>query len=93
MSCIFFHCHAGLLIFVATVVYGWYSWLDDFWLPYPDSNYLSWSYGVAVVSGVFSAVAGFFEIVDFIRLNVVANLEKRAATYQPSYAPSAYSRY
>lgn len=78
-----------MLVAVATIVYGYYAGYDEFWLPSPDSNQLSWSYGLAVGGGVFSIVAAMFQYIDFSRLHIVSRLEKRAATY----APSSYSRY
>ena len=80
---------SGLLVAVATIVYGYYAGYDKFWLPSPDSNHLSWSYGLAVSGGVLAIVAAMFQFIDFTRLQIVSRLEKRAATY----APSSYSRY
>ena len=77
------------MIAVAAIVYGYYSGYDEYWLPSPDSNHLSWSYGLCVGGGVFALVAGMFQCIDFSRLHIVSRLEKRAATY----APSGYSRY
>ncbi|KAL8560835.1 hypothetical protein ACOMHN_032946 [Nucella lapillus] len=80
---------AGLNIAVATIVFGYYAGYDPFWLPSPDSYYLSWSFGLCVVGGLFAIFAAMFQLVDFSRLHIVRRLEKRVETY----APSSYSRY
>ena len=80
----------GIMIAISTLVYGWFVGYDNRWLPEPTYTYLSWSYGVAVVAGVFAFVASFFQFIDYIRLEIVANLQKRADTYQPSYPASTY---
>ncbi|KAK7091865.1 uncharacterized protein [Littorina saxatilis] len=75
---------AGLMIATAAIVYGYYAGYDEFWLPSPESNHLSWSYGLCVGGGVFAIVAAMFQIIDFSRLQVVSKLESRAETYAPS---------
>lgn len=39
---------------ITVIVFGLAFYLDRQWLPNPYFNYLSWSYGLAVVSGFFS---------------------------------------
>ena len=39
------------------ILFGIEVYTDTLWMPNPDLNYLSWSYGLAVVSGFFSVFA------------------------------------
>ena len=35
---------------------------DRYWMPYPDLNYLSWSYGLFIVSAFFSIFSIFASV-------------------------------
>ena len=74
----------GMLVATATILYGWYAGYDTRWIPYPDANRLSWSYGISVCGGLLAIIASFIEFVDFLRLHIVKVQEKREETYAPS---------
>ncbi|CAL1537267.1 unnamed protein product [Lymnaea stagnalis] len=48
---------AAFLVFLVALVFAEMS-NDSGWMPRPWMNYLSWSYGLVVLSGFFSAVSG-----------------------------------
>jgi hypothetical protein len=50
---------SAVLLFLAVAIFGGECWRRD-WLMYPNFNYLSWSYGLAVISMFFHAFAAFF---------------------------------
>jgi hypothetical protein len=50
---------AAVLLFLAVSIFGGECWRRD-WLMYPNFNYLSWSYGLAVISMFFHGFAAFF---------------------------------
>ena len=50
---------AAILLFLAVSIFGGECWRRD-WLMYPNFNYLSWSYGLAVISMFFHGFAAFF---------------------------------
>lgn len=50
---------AATLLFLAVSIFGGECWRRD-WLMYPNFNYLSWSYGLAVISMFFHGFAAFF---------------------------------
>lgn len=75
---------AALFIATGTLVYAYFSGIDQYWLPSPESNHLSWSYGLAVVGGLAAIVAATFRMIDFFRLKMVFDLQTRAKTYAPS---------
>nr|CAD7442942.1 unnamed protein product [Timema bartmani] len=50
---------AAVLLFLAVSIFGGECWRRD-WLMYPNFNYLSWSYGFAVLSFFFHAFAALF---------------------------------
>jgi hypothetical protein len=52
-------CFAAILLFLAISIFGGECWRRD-WLMYPNYNYLSWSYGLAVISMFFHGFAAFF---------------------------------
>nr|CAD7574217.1 unnamed protein product [Timema californicum] len=61
LSGIAFICNAvaAVLLFLAVSIFGGECWRRD-WLMYPNFNYLSWSYGFAVLSFFFHAFAALF---------------------------------
>jgi len=50
---------AAILLFLAVSIFGGECWRRD-WLMYPNFNYLSWSYGLAVIAMFFHGFAAFF---------------------------------
>ena len=50
---------AATLLFLAVSIFGGECWRRD-WLMYPNFNYLSWSYGLAVIAMFFHGFAAFF---------------------------------
>jgi hypothetical protein len=52
-------CFSAILLFLAVSIFGGECWRRD-WLMYPNFNYLSWSYGLAVISMFFHGFAAFF---------------------------------
>ena len=48
----------GGLLFLAVSIFGGQCWRRD-WLQYPNYNYVSWSYGFAVISFFFHGFAAF----------------------------------
>lgn len=65
LSGIAFICNAlaAILLFLAVSIFGGECWRRD-WLMYPNFNYLSWSYGLAVISMFFHGFAAFFVYLD-----------------------------
>ncbi|XP_071109160.1 uncharacterized protein [Haliotis cracherodii] len=53
---------AAFLVFLIALVFAEMS-NDPTWMPRPWMNYLSWSYGLCVLSGFFSAFAGMFTFI------------------------------
>merc|ERR1712176_613346 len=51
------------LIFFCLALFGGMCW-DREWLLYPNYNYPSWSYGVAVIAMVVNGVATFFMFIE-----------------------------
>ena len=56
------HCFSAVLILITLVLLG-VKKEDRGWMPRPDQNYLSWSYGLAAIGGWFS----LFAAVIFVR--------------------------
>lgn len=59
---------SGALIAVAVSVFGVKSKIDRQWFPRPDQNYLSWSFGLAVVSGFFAVFSAMCLLFDSLRI-------------------------
>ncbi|XP_046583896.1 uncharacterized protein LOC124291040 [Haliotis rubra] len=53
---------AAFLVFIIALVFAEMA-NDPTWMPRPWMNYLSWSYGLCVLSGFFSAFAGMFTFI------------------------------
>ena len=51
------------IIFFCVALFGGMCW-DREWLLYPNYNYPSWSYGVAVIAMVVNGVATFFMFIE-----------------------------
>ncbi|XP_012272815.1 uncharacterized protein LOC105695642 [Orussus abietinus] len=65
LSCIAFVCNisAGVLLFLAVAIFGGQCWRRD-WMMYPNFNYLSWSFGLAVISFMFHSLGAFLLYLD-----------------------------
>lgn len=63
--------------------------VDRQWLPNPDSNFLSWSFGFCVLSGFFSIFAGMCLLADYLRIGVETKREVR----EPAYSVKPNPRY
>ncbi|KAL3312165.1 hypothetical protein Ciccas_009246 [Cichlidogyrus casuarinus] len=48
-----------VLIFIASFIFGW-NWDNPFWMPHPNLNWPSWSYGLFILSGFFCLFAAFY---------------------------------
>ncbi|KAK6168197.1 hypothetical protein SNE40_022073 [Patella caerulea] len=72
---------SGLVIAICTIVFGVKAEIDRQWLPQPDSNYLSWSFGFCVLSGFFSLFGGMCLLVESMRLYVSNKNDRREETY------------
>lgn len=73
---------AGLFITLSVIIFGVKSDIDRQWLSRPDQNYLSWSFGLAVVAGFLAIFSGMCLIVDSLRLAQI----RRKAKAPPPYA-------
>ncbi|ESO85354.1 hypothetical protein LOTGIDRAFT_221390 [Lottia gigantea] len=72
---------SGLVIAICTIIFGVKAEVDRQWLPHPDSNFLSWSFGFAVLSGFFSLFGGMCLLVESLRLSVESQRNRREAVY------------
>ncbi|WAR16794.1 hypothetical protein MAR_031388 [Mya arenaria] len=73
---------SGIMLGLSVTVFGISSDGDRDWLPRPDQNYLSWSFGVAVVAGFFAIFAGMCLVIDSMRLGQI----RRRQNAPPPYA-------
>lgn len=74
----------GFFIAVSVIIFGVKSDTDRQWLSRPDQNYLSWSFGLAVVAGFLAIFSGMCLLVDSLRLSQIRRKTK---------APPAYAGY
>ncbi|XP_046583898.1 uncharacterized protein LOC124291041 isoform X2 [Haliotis rubra] len=72
-----FNFTAGTFIGISVILFGIKADTDRQWLPHPDSNYLSWSFGFAVLSAFFALFAGMCLLVEWMRLNQEENNKAR----------------
>lgn len=80
---------AAALISISVTIFGIKADIDRQWLPNPDSNFLSWSFGCAVLSGFFSIFSAMTMSVDYMRIKE----EEEKATRGPAYAVKANPRF
>ena len=78
-----------LLIGISVTVFGIKADVDRQWIPNPDSNFLSWSFGCACLSGFFSIFSALCLTVDHMR---ITEEEERAAR-GPAYAVKPNPRF
>ncbi|KAH9490593.1 hypothetical protein Btru_033615 [Bulinus truncatus] len=71
----------GFLIAIAIIIFGLKSANDTYWLPMPESNHLSYSYGVCALVPVLCFFAGMCHTVDFLRVKSYKVRDARANTY------------
>lgn len=62
-------------------LFGIKSDVDRQWFPRPDQNYLSWSFGLVVVSGFFAIFAAMCLLFDSLRIKW--DMEKKKRTGYP----------
>ncbi|KAH3710097.1 uncharacterized protein LOC127857627 [Dreissena polymorpha] len=74
----------GALLALAVTIFGIKADTDRAWLPRPDQNYMSWSFGLAVVAGFFAIFSGMCLVIDSLRLRIKARKQN---------APHAFSDY
>lgn len=53
---IYYFCFLGVFLFLAVCIFGGEAYRRD-WMMYPQYNFISWSYGLAVISMFFHAFA------------------------------------
>ncbi|XP_067665560.1 uncharacterized protein [Haliotis asinina] len=82
---------AGAFIGISVIMFGIKADTDRQWLPHPDSNYLSWSFGFAVLSAFFALFAGMCLLVEWMRLNQEEN--NRARRQNMSLTSKPATRY
>ena len=58
------YCVSAVVMPLVCLLFGVMAYEDKFWMPRPDLNYLSWSYGLVIVSAFFS-IFGSIAIVVF----------------------------
>lgn len=59
---------SALLTAISITIFGIKSDVDRQWFPRPDQNYLSWSFGLMVVSGFFAVFAAMCLLFDSLRI-------------------------
>lgn len=60
---------AGAFLAISVTIFGIQSDIDRQWIPRPDQNFLSWSFGLAVLAGFFCIFGGMCMLVDSLRLS------------------------
>ncbi|GFO16803.1 pmp-22/emp/mp20/claudin tight junction [Plakobranchus ocellatus] len=79
----------GFTVAIAIFVFGIMASRDRYWMPQPESNHLSYSWGVAAVVPVLSFIASMCHTVDFLRLKSYRDRNARAKIY----ARGEFARY
>lgn len=59
---------SAILTGISVTIFGIKSDIDRLWFPRPDQNYLSWSFGLMVVSGFFGIFSGMCLMFDSFRI-------------------------
>ncbi|XP_005107971.1 uncharacterized protein LOC101853410 [Aplysia californica] len=80
---------ASAFISISVTIFGIKADIDRQWLPNPDSNFLSWSFGCAVLSGFFSIFSAMCLSVDHLRIKE----EEERANRGPAYAVKPNPRF
>ncbi|XP_041360687.1 uncharacterized protein LOC121376944 [Gigantopelta aegis] len=68
---------------ICIIVFGLKTKVDRQWLPHPDSNFLSWSFGFAVLSAFFATFAAMCFTSETIRLIAEEKKPKPTVARQP----------
>ncbi|XP_041360832.1 uncharacterized protein LOC121377047 [Gigantopelta aegis] len=77
----------GFFLAVCTIMFGVKVDNERDWLPHPDSNYLSWSFGIAVFGGFLALFAGMCLLVEGLRLRLITQQQSRRSNYAMSPVP------
>ena len=95
--------HTAFFLIVSTILFGVNVDQDRDWLPHPDSTFLSWAYGFAILSAFLCLFAGMCMTTDFFRMRLESQYDRRGqsggggvaryAAPPPSYNYPAKSRY
>jgi len=84
---------SGLLLALSVTIFGIQSDIDRQWLPRPDQNFLSWSFGLGVAAGFLAIFSGMCLLIDSMRLRQV-DRKRRAGPafsgYKMRMAPPQY---
>jgi len=80
---------SAALISTSVTIFGIKADIDRQWLPNPDSNFLSWSFGCAVLSGFFSIFSAMCMSVDHVRIQEEEQKKNRG----PAYAVQANPKF
>jgi len=78
---------AALFITISVSMFGYNADVNRQWLPNPDSNFLSWSFGFCILSGFFSIFAGMCLAADWMVAKEEEARLKRPAAYPASAKP------
>ena len=89
INLIFCCCFPAAFITISVIMFGVKADVDRQWLPNPDSNFLSWSFGFCILSGFFSIFAGMCLLSDYLRIGI----ETKRSMRDPAYAPKPNPRY
>ena len=63
------------------VLFGTKSVVDRQWIENPDKNYLSWSFGLIVLSGFLLLFGGMCVFVAGMQVRLMVNYNKKPAPY------------
>ncbi|CAG5120397.1 unnamed protein product [Candidula unifasciata] len=80
---------AFALIGTSVTIFGIKADIDRQWLPNPDSNFLSWSFGFACLSGFFAIFSAMCLTTDYMRIKE----EETKANRGPAYAVKPNPRF
>ncbi|KAL5014435.1 hypothetical protein ScPMuIL_008705 [Solemya velum] len=84
---------SGAIIAISCILFGINSDADREWLPRPEQNYLSWSFGMCVFSGFLAIFAGMCLVVEAIRFRLTQQHSKPAPPYGGYVMKSVPPRY
>lgn len=80
---------SDFLMAISVILFGVQSDVDRQWIPRPDQNYLSWSFGLVVVAGFFGIFAAMCFLFDGFRLKFEEEKQSRAADPYKQYKKGA----
>lgn len=82
-----------MLLGLSVVIFGVKSDTDRQWIPRPDQNFLSWSFGLAVASGFAAIFSGMCLLIDSMRLSQMERKRRAPPSfsgYKLKMAPPQY---